>query len=243
MKKKLLLLLVFSFIFSLIFPSTSFADETRCSVTPTSLSGNNQDAGVNVTIETPNNEIKEEWIIQVIKDRTIINNQTHYFDTTATRTRTFTVAVPLRFGTDPYYLSVFVVDDDGDGSGNAYDHRCDLENVIGVNGATPGGEEPSGSNPCGAGTECPTALGNIPTDPTEFTGRILTIAIGLAGGIALIFMVFGSIKILTSAGDPKKVADGREIIIAAVAGTLFLILSVLILRFIGGIFLPTNPFS
>lgn len=102
---------------------------------------------------------------------------------------------------------------------------------------------PPGKNPCGEGKECPTALGNIPTDTTAFAGKVLSIGIGLAGGIALIFMVFGSIKILTSAGDPKKVADGREIIVAAIAGTLFLILSVLILRFIGGTFLPTNPFS
>lgn len=81
--------------------------------------------------------------------------------------------------------------------------------------------------------ECQTALGPISTDPSTFIGRIMKIAIGLAGGIALIFMVMGAIKILTSAGDPKKVTDGRDMIIAAVSGLLFLILSVLILRFIG----------
>ena len=46
-------------------------------------------------------------------------------------------------------------------------------------------------------------------------------------------MVIGSVRVLTSAGDPKNVAAGREMIIAAVAGLLFLIFSVIILKFIG----------
>lgn len=91
----------------------------------------------------------------------------------------------------------------------------------------------SGVNPCEGGT-CPTALGNIDTtDITKFAGNILTIALGLAGGIALILMVFGAIRILTSSGDQKALAAGRDIIIAALTGLLFLIFSVLILRTLG----------
>ena len=97
----------------------------------------------------------------------------------------------------------------------------------------------SGKNPCyrdinGDGIiDCETAIGNISTDIGKFAQKILAIGIGLAGGIALIIMVIGSIRVLTSAGDPKNVAAGREMIIAAVAGLLFLIFSVLILQFIG----------
>lgn len=90
----------------------------------------------------------------------------------------------------------------------------------------------SGKNPCFGGT-CVTAIGKIPTNPTAFTGRILDIALGLAGGIALIIMVIGSVKVLMSAGDQQKLNNGRDMIIAAVAGLLFLIFSVLILRFLG----------
>ncbi len=96
------------------------------------------------------------------------------------------------------------------------------------------------NNPCVSGT-CQTALGPISTDPSKFITTILQIAIGLAGGAALIFMVIGSIKVLTSAGDPKKVSDGRDMIVAAVSGLLFLILSVLILRFIGNTLLGGLP--
>ena len=99
-------------------------------------------------------------------------------------------------------------------------------------------EGSSGKNPCEDPvtkqvTECPTALGNIPTDISGFAGKILSIAIGLAGGIALILMVIGSIRVLTSSGDQQRLAGGRDMIVAAIAGLLFLIFSILILRFIG----------
>ncbi|MBI2598713.1 hypothetical protein HYW40_00625 [Candidatus Curtissbacteria bacterium] len=104
----------------------------------------------------------------------------------------------------------------------------------------------SGENPCkdfdGDGKiECKTAFGDISTDPGAFVTRILAVAIGLAGGIALIFMVIGSIKVLTSSGDQQKLTGGKDMIVAAVSGLLFLILSVLILRFIGNNLLGGIP--
>lgn len=91
---------------------------------------------------------------------------------------------------------------------------------------------PTGHNPCRGGI-CKTALGDIPTDITSFAGRVLAIAIGIAGGIALILLVFGSIRVLTSSGDQQRLAGGRDTIVAAIAGLLFLIFSVLILRALG----------
>ncbi len=89
-----------------------------------------------------------------------------------------------------------------------------------------------GQNPC-TGGKCETALGNIPTDPQGFATKILTIGTGLGGAFAFILMVIGSIRVLTSSGDQKGVAAGRDMIVAAVSGLLFLILSTVILRFIG----------
>lgn len=99
-----------------------------------------------------------------------------------------------------------------------------------------GGGGAVGKNPCASGT-CLTALGSIPTNATDFAGKILTIAISLAGGIALIIMVRGAIKILMAAGDPQKINDGRDMIVGAIAGLMFLIFSVLILKFLGKDFL------
>ncbi|MBI2326981.1 hypothetical protein HYU92_01570 [Candidatus Curtissbacteria bacterium] len=93
----------------------------------------------------------------------------------------------------------------------------------------PGGG--AGGNPCGV--TCETALGDIPVEAQKFATTILRIGIGLAGGIALIIMVIGSIRVLTSSGDQQKLAGGRDMIVGALAGLLFLIFSVLILRFIG----------
>lgn len=136
----------------------------------------------------------------------------------------------------------------GGGIHNADKWNCEsgnrtllLESTVEIGqagGAGQAGQE--GKNPC-TNTGCVTALGNIPTNPQDFASKVLAIAIGLAGGIALIFMVMGAIKVLTSAGDPKKVTDGRDMIVAAVSGLLFLILSVLILRFIGSNLLGGVP--
>ncbi len=98
-------------------------------------------------------------------------------------------------------------------------------------GQNPGALEP-GHNPCESGV-CKTALGSIPTNITAFAKQFLSIAIGLDGGIALILLVYGSIRVLTSSGNQQSLATGRDIIIAAVAGLLFLIFSVLIIRALG----------
>lgn len=90
----------------------------------------------------------------------------------------------------------------------------------------------SGRNPCSP-TSCSTAFGDIDTDITKFAGKFLSIAIGIAGGIALILLVFGSVRVLTSSGNQQTLAAGRDTIIAAIAGLLFLIFSVLILRALG----------
>ncbi len=107
---------------------------------------------------------------------------------------------------------------------------CGTQGTL-FSGSTGGGFG-SGKNPCVGGI-CQTAFGPISTDLKDFATNILSIAIGIAGGIAFILMVIGAIRILTSQGDPKGVTGGREMMVAAVAGLLFLIFSVIILRFIG----------
>lgn len=76
----------------------------------------------------------------------------------------------------------------------------------------------------------PTAIGNINTNTANFTNDILRIAFGMAGGIAFIVLVFGAFKVLASRGDPDSLQAGREVITSALAGLLFIMLSILILR-------------
>lgn len=97
-----------------------------------------------------------------------------------------------------------------------------------------------GQNPCTTGTsgECVTGLGKISTNLGSFASRILAIALGIAGGLALILMVFGAVRVMTSSGNPQNAAQGREIMTAAVAGLLFIAFAVLILQFIGVVIVP-----
>jgi len=78
-----------------------------------------------------------------------------------------------------------------------------------------------------------TGLGCISTNPKDFIKDFLTIALGVAGGIALLLMIYGSFLISTSAGDPKKAEEGKEMITGTIAGLLFIIFSVFLLKLIG----------
>lgn len=88
-----------------------------------------------------------------------------------------------------------------------------------------------------AGISCPggleTAIGCIPTDPTEFVKGFLKFAVAIAGGIALLIMVFGSFKMITSAGNPDSLKEGQEMFTNAIIGLLFIIFSTLLLKIIG----------
>jgi len=94
------------------------------------------------------------------------------------------------------------------------------------------------STGCGA-DQVNTALGCISTKvevgsgQDTFFSKIIQIAVGLGGGLALILMLFGVFIITTSAGIPDKLKQGQEIITSAISGLIFIILSVFLLRLIG----------
>lgn len=86
---------------------------------------------------------------------------------------------------------------------------------------------------CSDGTSINTALGCIPTETGAFVGAVLSIAVGLGGGIALLLILYGVFIVTTSAGVPDKIKQGQEIITSAVSGLVFIILSIVILNLIG----------
>lgn len=86
---------------------------------------------------------------------------------------------------------------------------------------------------CG-GEALDTAIGCIPISNDQAVLEFfLSWAIGIAGGIAFILIFYAGIIIITSAGNPQRLQAGRELLTAAIAGIAFLVLSVIILRFIG----------
>lgn len=87
---------------------------------------------------------------------------------------------------------------------------------------------------CQSGKGINTALGCIPIENTQqFTEWFFRNFMGIAGGIALLLMIYGSFKIIASGGDPEKFKEGKSFIASAISGLLFMIFSLFLLKFIG----------
>jgi len=93
--------------------------------------------------------------------------------------------------------------------------------------------DPLGGDPCES-EEIATAIGCVPIgSEDDLFGFILGWAIGIAGGIAFVLIIFAGFQIMTSAGDPKRLQAGRELLTSAIAGLMLIIFSTFILRLIG----------
>lgn len=79
-----------------------------------------------------------------------------------------------------------------------------------------------------------TALGCLPYTSAGFISTLLSFLIGISGAIALTTMLVATIQIMTASGDAKKLQSGRDLFSSALAGLLFLIFSVSLLRLIAG---------
>ena len=108
------------------------------------------------------------------------------------------------------------------------------------------GQTPPISNPtssCGD-TAISTALGCIDvSNVNALTVSILKLGIGIGGGIAFLLMLLAVFMIMTSAGDPKRLQAGQELITSALMGLLLIIFSVFLLQFIGITVLGIPGFS
>ena len=79
-----------------------------------------------------------------------------------------------------------------------------------------------------------TAIGCIDTSSTEgIVGKLMTVGIGIAGGIALLMILAAAFLFATSEGEPKRTSEAKEILTSAIIGLVFIIFSVTILQFIG----------
>ena len=92
------------------------------------------------------------------------------------------------------------------------------------------------TNPVCKDTEVCTAIGCVSTSAEAsggFFGSIMKIFVGIGGGLALVLMLYGVFIVTTSAGIPDKLKEGSEIITSAIAGLIFVLLSVVLLNLIG----------
>lgn len=81
-----------------------------------------------------------------------------------------------------------------------------------------------------------TAIGCLPVGGLEvfLKDYLFVFGIGIAGGIAFLYFLYGTFLFLTSAGNAETVAQAKEIIVSALSGLLFIIFSILLLKIVGG---------
>lgn len=79
-----------------------------------------------------------------------------------------------------------------------------------------------------------TAIGCVPTNfDAILNNYVFPIGAGIGGGASFLSFLYGIFLILTSGGNPEKIAEGKEIIISALSGLFLIIFSVFLLRVIG----------
>lgn len=82
-------------------------------------------------------------------------------------------------------------------------------------------------------TKFDTALGVFSTNPEGFIASIFAVLLAASGGIALLLIIRAGYKIMTSQGKPEAIQEGRDQLIAAIVGLIFLIFSFVFLQLIG----------
>jgi hypothetical protein len=98
-----------------------------------------------------------------------------------------------------------------------------------------------------ADTLCPPANGNFSTLCNQTLGTLIGPLVSLIFVIAvvaaLLYLVYGGFKWLTSGGDKSAVAAAREHIIAAIIGLVIIFLSYFILNIVVRFFIPNFAIS
>lgn len=93
---------------------------------------------------------------------------------------------------------------------------------------------PSTDYLCDDNVSLKTAIGCIPFTVISDTVKFfLRWAIGVGGGIALLFIIYASLQIITSSGNPDKLQEGRDMLTSTIVGILMTIFSIFLLRIIG----------
>ena len=80
---------------------------------------------------------------------------------------------------------------------------------------------------------CKTALGNLPTTISGLLTTVFSIALSIAGVVALGLIIASGYRLMISQGNPEQVKGAREQLTAAIIGLLFIIFSLVILQIIG----------
>lgn len=72
-----------------------------------------------------------------------------------------------------------------------------------------------------------------PSTVNDFLRSLIGLGTGIGGGIAMLLILFSGFQRITSAGNPEKLHEAKELMTAAISGLLLIIFSVFLLKLIG----------
>jgi hypothetical protein len=76
-------------------------------------------------------------------------------------------------------------------------------------------------------------FGGFSTDPEGFIQKVFAVLLSVSGGIALLLIMRSGYSLMTAQGNPEKINNAREQLVAAIVGLIFLIFSFVFLELIG----------
>lgn len=97
--------------------------------------------------------------------------------------------------------------------------------------------DPTPSPPADPGADPPVYQGPIISDFATITRSIYRLLYPIGIAIGVLFIAKAGYVLMTSEGDPMRTKQGRDELTGAIAGTLFIILAISLLRIIVGSFL------
>lgn len=93
-------------------------------------------------------------------------------------------------------------------------------------------------------TETATDLGCIPNnDPIQFVAKFYGIGLGIIGGVAVLFIIYGGYIILSSQGNPENLNKGKSYIMYSIIGLLLAIFGYVFVQIIAVDVLKIPGFS
>ena len=88
-----------------------------------------------------------------------------------------------------------------------------------------------------------TDFGCVPQDPVGFVERFYGIGLGLIGMVGLLFMIIGGYYIMTSQGNPERLATGKSFIFYSIAGVALAIFCFVFIQIVAGDILRIPGFN
>ncbi len=131
---------------------------------------------------------------------------------------------------DPAHPGIICNKDSIDASDGTVNNPVDYDDEALNNPPKPPCTSTGGKGQC-LGVE--TAFGLFNTDPGAFVTNVFAILLSSSGGVGVLLLIRAGYRIMISQGKPEQLQQGRDDLIAAIVGLLFLIFSFVILQVIG----------